>query len=147
VHVNEAKNILTNIVTFLDCVKLFSIIDAPHNNHKIFLEELNKFRKLVNISPAKVDKIIRLPNGEQQIRYKTLRPPILGLTDNKIYLDKITKNNFAIKLNAIYEDLMLEEENEISIFIKVGSGGSCGLKERLHVGSWSKDSGWYWEPF
>jgi hypothetical protein len=143
---NELKNILFIISAYLDCNRPFSIKNDPHNNLEFFLDELNRYRKLVNIPPAIIDKKIKLLNGEYRVCFQNLPPPILQLTNDKISLDKITENNFAIKLHRIFGPLVTEKQNNETLFIKSGSGGSTGLKERLHIGSWSKSKGWYWKP-
>jgi hypothetical protein len=149
-HILKVENIIRNVGHFLNIRKRFSIKDNIENDLTFFLRELNRFREIAGIPLAAIDKVTNMQDGTRTVRFKTIcNTCITGVSDKtKIQFNNISEEDFYKKIVKIFggDCLYIEHNESVADFLKVGSGGNIGLKERLHLGSWSDNTAWYWKP-
>lgn len=145
------KNVLQNIIHFLDAEKHIDIQNDSWNNLDLFLIEFNRYRKMLGLPEYQFEK--RMPmlgrgdwfgRGEKirfipQTKASTLRN--VSQSESTVSFpetQKITKAKITEILKSTYEeDLEIrnkkQDEELITLFFSNG----------VPVGSWSKGQGWY----
>jgi len=140
------KNILQNVIHFLEHDKYFELRDEPENRLDQFLIELNRFRELAGLDRMVLDKVIPVPSGGQKCRFsvscsekdsdeleaKTAEP-------EKVMFSKVTKTAFtALIVECLGSDVTAAASREGGI-----TQTAYHLDDRL-VGVWSRARGWHY---
>lgn len=104
------KNILKNIVFFLEYNKPFVIQDEEHNQLDFFLVELNRYRQLAGLDTIVVEKRINLPYKVPKRRFIISRP--LESTSEK---DFESEEDFIVEANCPEPDSSSSEQVSVRI--------------------------------
>lgn len=139
------KNVLQNVIFFLECDKSFDLCDEPGNNLEMFLTELNRCRALVRLDPVALVKTIPTSTGGQKCRFSVADPKTKVETvktsepvDDKVYFKKITRAAFADLLKDHFDsDAVAKADREDDTPVT-----KYFINDVL-VGSWAKAAGWH----
>ena len=133
------KNVLRNVIHFLEHEKSFELRDEPSNNLELFLLELSRARKMANLDEMCLERTIPVPSGGQKCRFgpAKIETEIVERKPEKISFKKITRAALTALLSDTYEDVKTSATRRDNTPVT-----EYFVKGEL-VGSWSKSSGWY----
>ena len=148
------KNILQNVIFFLEYDKSFDLCDEPGNDLESFLAELNRCRTMVGLDPIALEKTIPTSTGGQKCRFSVADPKakanvevveilepveveILEPVDDKVYFKKITRAAFADLLKDHFDSAVVRADRENDIPV------TNYFVDDVLVGSWAKAAGWH----
>jgi hypothetical protein len=148
------KNMIKNVLHFLEYNRSFVIQDDEHNCLDLFLVELNRLRQMLGLQPFVVERIIRNSNGSVQRQFSLSRPkddadttikkdvelsipPKIAnvrVTKSKFkqLMEELFGDNITSKIESIYDEDLEKYIKETHFYI----GDAC-------VGRWSNNKGRY----
>jgi len=144
------KNVLQNVIYFLEYDKHFDLCDEPENNLDSFLTELNRFRAVASLDPIVLEKTIPTSTGGQKCRFnvankvktvKTTKVVEVVETpepaEDKVHFKKITRAAFANLLKDQFDSAVAKANREDDTPV------TNYFVDDVLVGSWAKAAGWH----
>lgn len=146
------KNILQNVIYFLEHDKHFDLCDEPENNLESFLTELNRFRALASLDLMVLEKIIPTSTGGQKCRFnvaskvktvkkvkkvKVVEVETSEPAEDKVRFKKITRAAFADLLKDQFDSAVAKADRENDTPV------TNYFVDDVLVGSWAKAVGWH----
>lgn len=149
------KNILQNVIYFLEYDKYFDLCNDPNNDLESFLIELNRYRAMAKLDPIVLEQTIPTSTGGQKCRFavekvktkvkeaeivieveavETLEPTII----DKVCFKKITRTAFVECLKNHFNSeavAVARKDDDIPV--------TNYFIDNILVGSWAKAAGWH----